>query len=453
TDLVVRRFVLCEHAPSVRLSPETYRRARVAVENIVHSARTELITLRENAATFFENTWLNLPAIARGGGVKDLFGKFPGLPAINIAAGPSLDFSIGALKSVGNKALLIAVDTALKPLLENGIVPHIVVAVDPSRTNARYFECVRGRRVKDCILVCSMSVSPLVLEYFNGPTRFIDDDGRLCRFLRSRLGERGTMNTGLSVAHTAFYLARAMGCDPIALVGQDLSFTRGRTHAAGTERTWGGAVDTGDPNVIWLEGNDGGMVPSLPMFRSFLATFEREIAATQARVINATEGGALIRGCERAALNELLDSFDSDVAPALETVRGSRETTDFSDVAERLDTLMRNAELLADDAKQAEERIERTLARPPRADSDDSGRAAAEDVNRSLARVLEHAQVLELLEDVMIEARLAVRYGKGGGVRAELARALKFARSAREAAELLARCIAVFLKHQAGVER
>jgi len=449
TDLIMRNFVLCEHEPSMRTSPSAYEGAHAHIMNILHSARAELVTLQKNAGIFFENTWRNLPAVARGGGARDLFGRFAGLPAINIAAGPSLDSSMPALKQAADdKALIIAVDTALKPLLENDIVPHMVVAVDPSEMNARYFDCVEGRDMNRCILVCSMSVHPLALERFDGPTYFIDEDNRICRFLRPYVGERGKMNTGLSVAHTAFYLARNMGCDPIVLVAQDLAFADGRTHATGTERTWGGDVDMSDSGWIWLEGNDGKKVPSLPMFRSFLATFEWEIAATRARVVNATEGGALIRGCERRGLCEMLNSLHSDVGHTLAGIRKHVGAIDLAALAERCVPLKRRAEAAADDARRAAGQIDRTLGlagSPGRSSLNDAIKKA----NKALTQVLEYNDVLEILEDVMIEVRLALRYKQGGrDVRAELARSLDFARSTVEAAEMLARCTTHFLNHQ-----
>jgi hypothetical protein len=109
------------------------------------------------------------------------------------------------------------------------------------------------------ILVCAMSVSPLVLERFRGRAYYIEEGTQICRFPRPYVGERGRMTTGLSVAHTAFYLARAMGCDPIVLVAQDLSFSGGRTHASGTEHTWGGAVDENAPDLAALGQRCGAM--------------------------------------------------------------------------------------------------------------------------------------------------------------------------------------------------
>ena len=50
----------------------------------------------------------------------------PRIPAVIAAAGPSLDAAIGCSEAMTGRALLIAVDTALRPLLDAGITPQLV---------------------------------------------------------------------------------------------------------------------------------------------------------------------------------------------------------------------------------------------------------------------------------------------------------------------------------------
>jgi hypothetical protein len=442
TDLVMRNLRICAHEPSVQISPDGYESARIQVENIIESARVEFVTLRDSGRLFFENVWRNLPAIAEGGALKDLAGRFAGLPSINIAAGPSLDKSIPALKEAGNRAVIIAVDTALKPLLESGVVPHVVVAVDPTERSARYLECMEGREMKETVLVCGMSVSPLLVERFRGRKYFIEENLQICRFLRPYIGEKGAMGTGLSVAHTAFFLAREMGCDPIALVAQDLSFSDGRTHASGIVQTWGGAVDENDPALLWLEGNDSGKVPSRAIFRSFLATFEREIAVTRARVVNATDGGALIRGCERRNLRELLNSLATDVRGAFASLPAANSAADLSALAKHCKILKAAAEDLAAEAREAADFLEAARAAIDPAKH-------ADEANTYLQKVCKHGWVLDVLQDLMLESRLAVRYKRGENAREQMETSRMYARSAADAAALLARCAGDFIKGQA----
>ena len=50
-----------------------------------------------------------------------------------VGAGPSLDDSLAALARSRDRAVVLAADTALRPLLAAGIRPDIVAAVDPQR--------------------------------------------------------------------------------------------------------------------------------------------------------------------------------------------------------------------------------------------------------------------------------------------------------------------------------
>ena len=51
----------------------------------------------------------------------------------------------------------------------------------------------------------------------------------LLPFIRNRT----FLRKGLTVAHTSFFIAQAFGCDPIILVGQDLSYPTRMSHAQG----------------------------------------------------------------------------------------------------------------------------------------------------------------------------------------------------------------------------
>ena len=56
------------------------------------------------------------------------------ISAIVIAAGPSLNKNIKELKRAKGKAFLIAVDTAVKRLLKEGIVPDMYATLDGMKT-------------------------------------------------------------------------------------------------------------------------------------------------------------------------------------------------------------------------------------------------------------------------------------------------------------------------------
>src|SRR5205823_4255217 len=103
-------------------------------------ARTGLNTLIANGRRTAENITRNIgwyvasPSLAR---LKD---RFKRSPAIIVSAGPSLRKNKHLLKDAAGKAVIVAVQTTLQPLLEMGIRPHFVTSLDYHDICTRFFE-------------------------------------------------------------------------------------------------------------------------------------------------------------------------------------------------------------------------------------------------------------------------------------------------------------------------
>jgi hypothetical protein len=101
-----------------------------------------------------------------------------------------------------------------------------------------------------------------------------------------------------------------LGFDTIILVGQDLALTGNRSHADGTFEEHMPELDT--KNAEWVEGNCEEKVPTRTDLKVFLTWYEENIklfkdAVDTFRVINATEGGAKIKGAEVMTLKEAIE--------------------------------------------------------------------------------------------------------------------------------------------------
>src|SRR5688500_9262099 len=151
-----------------RIAPAATERARAVLAQLQFSAGANATARRQHGARYLLNTLKNLGALAREGDVAALAGAAPGVPAIVVAAGPSLDANIDALREVGEHAIIIAVDTALRPLLAAGISPHVVVAVDPTEANGRHLWDLSP--CAGTYLVAEASLDPSAVEFFRGRT-------------------------------------------------------------------------------------------------------------------------------------------------------------------------------------------------------------------------------------------------------------------------------------------
>jgi len=92
---------------------------------------------------------------------------FPRKAGIVIGAGPSLNKNIHLLKEAQNKALLVAVDAALKPLLNLGIQPHLVTNIERTAAVNAFF--VNLERQDDTFFVFSPVAAPETYRAFPGP--------------------------------------------------------------------------------------------------------------------------------------------------------------------------------------------------------------------------------------------------------------------------------------------
>ncbi len=113
-------------------------------------------------------------------------------------------------------------------------------------------------------------------------------------------------NSGGSVATAAFSLCVSMKFKNIVLIGQDLAYSGGVTHAGGVVRNVQGDKEGRE----LVESIDGGKVWSRYDWLIYLEWFENSIRDLKGiNVIDATEGGALIHGTEVMALSEVIDKY------------------------------------------------------------------------------------------------------------------------------------------------
>lgn len=312
------KLILCEHIaadirilshpPSLQMHWEFYNQTIEVIQRAVCAQLVDFITLVDHGRKFQKNALQNFMTAVKSADVGQLFDKFPGKPGIVVAAGPSLSKNIDLLKEVKGRAVIVAVGAALKPLLARGIKPDIACTIDPMALNIRYFEGLEG--LQDIALLCDFEASPLVVGSYPGKKFFSCPQIPIVQWFQEMLGFRGELHKSGSVGHTAFYLVRAMGCDPIILVGLDLSFPGMKAHADGVVEIWSlGNKKPDDPSLVWIPAIDGGMVPTELGFQSFLTEFEMQFAKTKARVIDCTEGGALKKGTEVMPLRRAIDEF------------------------------------------------------------------------------------------------------------------------------------------------
>ncbi|MEG0973053.1 MAG: 6-hydroxymethylpterin diphosphokinase MptE-like protein, partial [Lachnospiraceae bacterium] len=186
------------------------------------------------------NMCTNIKHQFNGYNITQLKGMLAGeVPAIVISAGPSLNNNIEDLRQAKGRACLIAVDTAIKPLLNRDIIPDFFVIVDGLKPT----ELMNHPRISEVTLITADYAASGIMDLHQGKKIFggsrAELELELYKAARKGAGKTHylyphVLPTGGSVANTAFSVASYMNASEIILVGQDLALTNGCTHADGT---------------------------------------------------------------------------------------------------------------------------------------------------------------------------------------------------------------------------
>lgn len=295
---------------------------------VMKAVRTTVVTTMVQTEATLRNLLQNLDHYAIGPGIAELAGIGEGKPAVVVSAGPSLARNIDQLARPGvrDRFVIIAVQTALKPLLARGIRPHYVTALDFHEISARFYEGLTAANVEGIDLVVEPKVNPAVPAAFPGVVRCAAD-----AFLDSVLGDlatpKGRIAPGATVAHLAYALARHLRCDPVVLIGQDLGFTDGQYYAAGAaiHNVWGGELNAFNTlemlewqRIVRMRSQLrretdqlGRPIYTDEQMATYLVQFQRDFKADAARgltVIDATEGGVRKSSTRTATLRETIDA-------------------------------------------------------------------------------------------------------------------------------------------------
>lgn len=303
-----------EHPPSMRTARRAHGEITASIAEFVTFTRMNLMTLVANSKVTCRNIAMNFATALETPPIDILKGRFRGLPAIVLAAGPSLSRNLELIESLQGKAILIAVQTVLRPLAERGITPDFVTSLDFHEMSRRFFEGVGN--LDRVHLVAEPKATWHVLDEYPGPISVLDNSWtRLV--LGDEVAARDGLKAGATVAHLALYLADYLGCDPILLAGQDLGFTGHVFYSPGVEihRAWQGELSRfqsleqkewerivrNRPILRKVRGVSGDALYTDELLVTYLEQFEKDIAEMSARVINVS-GGANIRGTESADL-------------------------------------------------------------------------------------------------------------------------------------------------------
>lgn len=407
--IVAQGVAILEHpAHRARLGKQSSQFTTLFGE-FVNASKTTLMTTLVRSQNTIENLLNNLDHYVLAPGIVDLKDAAKGHLAVVVSAGPSLRKNLHLLAQPGvrNRCVIIAVQTTLKPLLEAGIRPHFVTALDYHAISKRFYEGLTPEMVEGVTLIAEPKAHPVILDSFPGPIRCVGS-GFLDKALGPLARDMGHVPAGATVAHLAFYLARYLGCDPIAFIGQDLGFTDGLYYARGTaiHDIW--SPELNPFNTIemmeWQRiarhrthlhktvDHEGKSIFTDAQMLTYLQQFERDFAEAVdegATLIDASEGGVKKQHTTIRTLAETLAKFAETPLPELPVPEVARNESALAKSQKRIAAMRRDIASL-----QATSRKTAALLREMLADQQDNAK-----MDRHFAKMETYRAAVEKLFD------------------------------------------------------
>jgi len=325
--------------PHVQRNPDYYHRALDITKRAF--SQTMIMAGNDPIDSFIgmDNLLMNIRHIVSNPGINRLFGRFQGIPAVTVGAGPSLNKNMHLIQKVREKALIICCDASFKPLMKRNIRPHLVVSLERTDGTEYFFDGVPD--FEDVYLAICPLIRPQSFDSFRGEKIIVHRTFSHFNWLHL---DKGALAIGPCVGNMAYKVAAALGCNPIIMIGQDLAFAEdGDTHVK--DMPFGERDENYHENVLEVEGNDGNPIKTSKAWNIFRGSYEEDIGAHSGITINATEGGAKIRGARIMMFQEAIDAFCREerhplsiIRAALAGFRDHLNTRDvYEDILKRID--------------------------------------------------------------------------------------------------------------------
>ena len=243
------------HNPSCQFHKEDYEALGKQIYSIANALNISANTFKSFGDRFIANRLSFLSMIHHTSLIDSLKGRFKDIPAILVAAGPSLDKNIELIRELKEKAVIISVDSALPALLAHGVTPDFVTSIDyKDLTYEKIAAC--APKSEGVSLICSSWVGQKVAKVFPADNIYWTfTGGAMETWINKSLGGDLVSPGAGTVAHLNLVAAIIMGCSPIIFTGQDLAFSE---KSGAKDHVKHAVLKSDDQTAAFLKNKDGG---------------------------------------------------------------------------------------------------------------------------------------------------------------------------------------------------
>lgn len=296
-----KNLIDCYHPQYNLMFSKNYEEYKRIIESVIKFVRVNINTGAHFGKKQIENILANFKFLKESISLCDLKEHIPNhVPAIVVAAGPSVEKNIQYLKELKGRAVIFAVDRVLDTLLDFGIEPDFVVSID-AKKSIEYF----SKRTDVTVpLICYGESNYEILNHHAGKKIM----GTVSSFTEEIYRCAGKPIPYLipsgSVAIVAFHVCVVLGFTKVILVGQDLAYDGDISHS--------GSVKEKNPfqKDVMVKGINGEMIKSRGDWERFIEMYKDSIQRNpHVEVIDAKLHGAKIPGTVNMELKDAVEKY------------------------------------------------------------------------------------------------------------------------------------------------
>ncbi|MCH9633182.1 MAG: hypothetical protein S4CHLAM6_15350 [Chlamydiae bacterium] len=302
--------------PSVKEGLDSFDEFKEKLSSLCLSQNSVFTEYLYASPLFYKNAFKNLYTLQDCFHSHKLKNQFSNIPAIICGAGPSINENLADLKKLNQKALIFAGGRAANVLNNSAIEPHFTLGIDPYPMHHETFSqnnffssplIYRSRMNSDAVEKAhgALVYTPKAIGY------------PIIEWIESQLGiESPKLEEGLNVVNFSLQLAHYFGCNPIILIGCDLSYHQSHAYSKSIVLNQklpnSGDIDSKDYSIhrgSFEKNIDGQKVYTLWKWKeeaSWMAEFAQK--NSDRIYLNATKAGLNIKGFENVDLNEILSN-------------------------------------------------------------------------------------------------------------------------------------------------
>ncbi len=282
---------------------------------VIRFGKTDTYNSIENARFLYQSN-----------NISEFVGKIPEhIPVIVVAAGPSLEKNVDQIKKAKGKAIIISVDRALDILIKHDIMPDFSITIDAEKPPRFYDNPITW----EIPIFYPLSANRKIIGRHTGRKILLNTNPISNEYFR-RLKEKVIApNCGGSVATAAVAVAITLNIRNIILVGQDLAYENGITHAGGVKL----GEEVNEKQLVKVKGIHGEELYTGWDMYSYILWYQQSIEnfKDDVQIVDATEGGALIRGTKIMTLEEAINTYCTDTFD----VQAMLNSVEISDIDKR----------------------------------------------------------------------------------------------------------------------